>query len=747
MRRAASASASVPEPSSTRGGLGVAARRAEQQRRARGAPGRTRSGGAGSAPASSTAPRGRPPGGRRRPGCRACATPAPTARRAAGSSRPTAPRPAPARRARGSPPRRARGRRRTRRGSGPARPPAARGSGPGIPMPSTSTPQRRPDLDREQRQAERDAEPAIEDAREQRVLGGVVGVAIAGEAEPVEQQVRAAPRCVGSSTCAASSSSRPCCASMSRVGSAWAAISSSASSTGSGWSCRATSAAKRAVASSTMGPRYRRYLAAHVPRELRRHRPRPPRRGHGHQRRGGHLPPARRGGEPPLPRAARAPGSQPGDHVALCLENSARFLPVIWGCHYAGLYYTAMSSRLTTEEMAYILDDCGAQAFITSAYKADQAAELRRPDAGREGAADARRRHRRLRALRGRPRRPTGHARSTRSGSRARTCSTAPAPPAGPKGVKVAAARTRRSARGPTASPALAQLLFSAPTSRPCTSPPRRCTTPPRCASAEPTHRLGGTVIVMEHFDPEQYLALVEQHRVTFSQVVPTMFIRMLKLPDEVRARYDLSSLQVVVHAAAPCPAEVKAQIIDWFGPIIHEYYAGTEGNGFVYCNSERLARPPRHGGPVDPRHRPHRRRRRRGGAHRRVRHRVLRRRGGVDVRVPQRRREDGQLARPEGSRLEHARRRRLPRRGRLPLPHRSQGLHDHHRRRERVPAGGRERARPPPEGERRRRVRRAQRRLRRRGEGRRRAGVDGRRPAPTSSASSSRTARSTSPT
>ena len=170
-------------------------------------------------------------------------------------------------------------------------------------------------------------------------------------------------------------------------------------------------------------------------------------------------------------------------------------------------------------------------------------------------------------------------------------------------------------------------------------------------------------------------------------------------------------------------------------------------GQRLRVLQQRRLARPPRHGGQVDPRHGPHRRRGRRGAAHRRVRHRVLRGRDRVDVRVPQRRREDRQLARPEGPRLEHPRRRRLPRRGRLPLPHRSQGLHDHHGRRERVPAGGRERPRPPPEGERRRGVRRAQRRLRRRGEGRRRAGVDGRRPAPTSSASSSRTARSTSPT
>ena len=101
------------------------------------------------------------------------------------------------------------------------------------------------------------------------------------------------------------------------------------------------------------------------------------------------------------------------------------------------------------------------------------------------------------------------------------------------------------------------------------------------------THLLGATVVLMTHFDPERFLALVEEHRVTFTQVVPTMFVRMLKLPDEVRGRYDLSSLRVVVHAAAPCPVEVKERMIDWWGPVIHEYYAGTEGNGFVYCNSE----------------------------------------------------------------------------------------------------------------------------------------------------------------
>ena len=100
-------------------------------------------------------------------------------------------------------------------------------------------------------------------------------------------------------------------------------------------------------------------------------------------------------------------------------------------------------------------------------------------------------------------------------------------------------------------------------------------------------HQVGGTVIVMERFDPEEALALIQRYQVTHSQVVPTMFVRMLKLPDEVRARYDVSSLAGVVHAAAPCPVALKEQMIEWWGPIIHEYYAGTEGNGFVYCNSE----------------------------------------------------------------------------------------------------------------------------------------------------------------
>lgn len=97
---------------------------------------------------------------------------------------------------------------------------------------------------------------------------------------------------------------------------------------------------------------------------------------------------------------------------------------------------------------------------------------------------------------------------------------------------------------------------------------------------------MGGTVVVMERFDAEAYLGLIGRHRITHSQLVPTMFSRLLKLPEEVRKDADLSSLEIAIHAAAPCPVQVKEEMIQWWGPIIHEYYGATEGLGFTACNS-----------------------------------------------------------------------------------------------------------------------------------------------------------------
>jgi fatty-acyl-CoA synthase len=113
-------------------------------------------------------------------------------------------------------------------------------------------------------------------------------------------------------------------------------------------------------------------------------------------------------------------------------------------------------------------------------------------------------------------------------------------------------------------------------------------------------HQLGGTVVVMERFDPAALLDLVAAHRVTHAQLVPTMFVRLLRLPAEVRAAADVSSLRAVVHAAAPCPPEVKRQMLDWWGPIVHEYYSATEGSGLTWVTSEEwLAHPGTVGRPV----------------------------------------------------------------------------------------------------------------------------------------------------
>src|ERR1700751_2992904 len=105
-------------------------------------------------------------------------------------------------------------------------------------------------------------------------------------------------------------------------------------------------------------------------------------------------------------------------------------------------------------------------------------------------------------------------------------------------------------------------------------------------ASVSAALRLGATVVVMEHFDAEQWLALVERHKVTNCQMVPVMFNRLLRLDGETRTRYDTSSLECIVHAAAPCPVHVKKAMIDWLGPIITEDSGATEANGFTFCPS-----------------------------------------------------------------------------------------------------------------------------------------------------------------
>ena len=278
-----------------------------------------------------------------------------------------------------------------------------------------------------------------------------------------------------------------------------------------------------------------------------------------------------------------AAGLRPGDHVAICIENHPRYFEVLWGCHYAGLVYTACSSRLTSSELCYILNDCAARVFITSRYKADQAAEIVADTLSVElrlmldGAIDGYESYEA--AVAGQPAVPlavriAGADMLYSSGTTGR-----------PKGV-TATFEPRSLLETPVSVTGLLGLLFGGSSDSVYLSPaPLYHAAPLRFSMS--VHALGGTVIVMEHFDPEEYLALIERHRANISQVVPTMFVRLVKLPAEVRARYDVNSMKCIIHAAAPCPIPVKKAIIEWFGPIVHEYYAGTEGNGFVYCNSE----------------------------------------------------------------------------------------------------------------------------------------------------------------
>ncbi len=275
-------------------------------------------------------------------------------------------------------------------------------------------------------------------------------------------------------------------------------------------------------------------------------------------------------------------GLRPGDSIAFVMENHERYLQIAWAAQRSGLYYTAISSRLGAEEISYIVNDCGAQVLITSAYLRDVAVATV-PDTpgvrlrlmidgtadGFEPYEDAVARY---------PAEPI--ARQVEGADMLYSSGTT----GRPKGVRWPL--TGEPLGTPPALIAMGQLLFGFDEHTVYLSPaPLYHAAPLRFCMM--VLRLGGTVVVMERFDPEDALRLIEQHRVTHSQWVPTMFIRMLKLPEEQRLAHDVSSLQMAVHAAAPCPVEVKRQMIDWWGPVLHEYYAGTEGNGFVYCNSE----------------------------------------------------------------------------------------------------------------------------------------------------------------
>jgi long-chain acyl-CoA synthetase len=280
-------------------------------------------------------------------------------------------------------------------------------------------------------------------------------------------------------------------------------------------------------------------------------------------------------------------GLATGDGIAIFMENNVHYLPLVWAAQRSGLYFTCISSRLTAGEIEYIVKDCNAKVFITTEAMGDVARELGSKLAGVKklmlngtmpGYESAEQ------ALAPMPKTPIadespGTDMLYSSGTTGR-----------PKGVK------RALTGGPLAQPnpllMLAKMLYQFDENTVYLSPaPLYHAAPLRYNMA--VHGFGGTCVVMEHFDPEQALALIGKHKTTHSQWVPTMFVRMLKLPEPVRKKYDVSAMKVAIHAAAPCPIPVKKQMIDWWGPVIYEYYAGTEGNGFCAITpQEWLAHP-----------------------------------------------------------------------------------------------------------------------------------------------------------
>jgi fatty-acyl-CoA synthase len=270
-------------------------------------------------------------------------------------------------------------------------------------------------------------------------------------------------------------------------------------------------------------------------------------------------------------------GLRPGDGVAMFMENQPRFLEVVWAALRSGLRITPVNRYLTSAEAAYIVNDCDASAFVTSKAMASVAEELvdqvagcklrlavDGPVDGCDAYEDA------LAAVSADPLgdEPLGQLMLYSSGTTGR-----------PKGV-IRPQSPRQVSEGLGPISGLGAMFGMNPDTVYLSPAPIYHAAPLGFCLA--VTGLGGTVALMAHFDPLEALAALERHRCTHSQWVPTMFSRMLKLPEEDRTRFDLSAHAVAIHAAAPCPRPVKEAMFGWWGPIIHEYYGGSELNGLT---------------------------------------------------------------------------------------------------------------------------------------------------------------------
>ncbi len=281
----------------------------------------------------------------------------------------------------------------------------------------------------------------------------------------------------------------------------------------------------------------------------------------------------------------RDTGLQRQDHMAIFMENHPAMLLTEAAAERTGLYFTPVNSYLSAEEVAYVVNDSQARVVVTSTAKGEVAQQLPAlcpkverwlmvgadghpggPFESWEEAVGAQ---------------PTGPVADEQLGAPMMYSS---GTTGRPKGIL----RPMYDIHPSETSIAVLGIatLWSFREDMVYLSPAPLYHTAPQVSVAIAL-RMKSTAVIMEHFDPTLYLDLVGRYRVTHSQVVPTMFTRMLKLAPEVRAVADLASLEVVIHAAAPCPVPVKEQMIEWFGPILLEYYAATEGNGCTFITSE----------------------------------------------------------------------------------------------------------------------------------------------------------------
>lgn len=290
-----------------------------------------------------------------------------------------------------------------------------------------------------------------------------------------------------------------------------------------------------------------------------------------------------------IARHLRGLGLRRGDHLAVLATNTARVFDIYWAAMRSGMYVTMVNWHLTTAEAAYIVDDCGAKAVIVDAALAEIAGALTELAPNTEhrlafgGAVpgyedlDAAAAVESDVPLADQPR---GTDMLYSSGTTGR-----------PKGIKPSLPERQVHESGDTITGLNASVWGVGPDTIYLSPAPLYHAAPLRfCAAVQ---ALGGTVVVMDRFDAEKALEHIERYRVTHSQWVPTMLVRMLKLPAAVRTRYDVSSLQVAVHAAAPCPIEVKQQVIEWWGPVVWEYYSSTELNGMTIADSHEWLRKP----------------------------------------------------------------------------------------------------------------------------------------------------------